>query len=118
MGPDMASIALRHPSDDVRLLIEHALGRLGHVILEQGAEGGADVLVLEPASPEDLDAACRLRALRPELPIVCVSIAPPFAEALALRPDAYLVKPFSVAGLRSTVETVLTAQPQQVLRAG
>jgi CheY-like chemotaxis protein len=117
MRLEMAPIALRYPPDDVRLLIEHALGRLGHAILEPGAEAQADALVLEPASPEDLAAARRLRTLRPDLPIVCVSIAPPFAEALALRPDAYLVKPFTVAGLRSTVQNVLAARPQ-ALRAG
>jgi DNA-binding NarL/FixJ family response regulator len=114
----MALIALQHPADDVRLLIEHALGRLGHEILAPEADDGADVLVLEPASPEDLAAARRLRARRPELRIVCVSIAPPFAEARALRPDAYLVKPFSVAGLRSTVESVLMSAQPQALRAG
>ena len=107
MHPEMAFIALRHPTDDVRLLIEHVLGRLGHVTLEPDAEEHADVVLLEPASPEDLAAAQRLRALSPELPIVCVSIAPPFAEARALRPEAYLVKPFSVAELRSTVENAL-----------
>jgi CheY-like chemotaxis protein len=112
MGLEMALIALRHPPDDVRLLIEHALGRLGHAILEAGAEAQADALLLEPASPEDLVAAQRLRAMRPDLPIVCVSIVPPFAEALALQPEVYLVKPFSVAGLRSTVQNVLDARPQ------
>ena len=117
MRPEMAFIALRHPRDDVRQLIEHALGRLGHVTLEPAEEDRADVLVLEPASHEDLSAAQRLRTLRPDLPIVCVSIAPPFAEALALRPAAYLVKPFTVAGLRSTVEGVLEAADVRELRA-
>ena len=40
---------------------------------------------------------------------MCVSISPPFPEVLELRPAAYLVKPFTVAGLRATVESVLSA---------
>ena len=114
MGDEMAFIALRHPRDDVRQLIEHALGRLGHITLDPADEERADVVVLEPASPDELAAAQRLRTLRPELPIVCVSIAPPFAEALALGPAAYLVKPFTVAGLRSTVESVLAADLREL----
>ena len=103
----MAHIALRHPEGDVRRLIEPALSRLGHVIVVDEAQAGADVLVLEPASEPDLEAARLLRGARPDLPIVCVSIAPAFPEALELEPDAYLVKPFTVAGLRSTVEGLL-----------
>jgi len=108
MGDEMAFIALRHPRDDVRQLIEHALGRLGHITLDPADEERADVVVLEPASPDELAAAQRLRT------IVCVSIAPPFAEALALGPAAYLVKPFTVAGLRSTVESVLAADLREL----
>jgi DNA-binding NarL/FixJ family response regulator len=105
----VAYFALKHPQDDVKQLIEHALGRLGHVSLGEGEETRANVLLLEPASAPDLEAARRLRELWPELPIVCVSISPPFPEVLELRPAAYLVKPFTVAGLRATVESVLSA---------
>jgi DNA-binding NarL/FixJ family response regulator len=106
----MALIALRHPEGDVRHLIEHALSRLGHVIVDDGSEARADVLVLEPASAPDLEAARLLREARPDLPIVCVSISPPFPETLELEPEAYLMKPFTVAGLRSTVEGVLARE--------
>ena len=106
----MANIALRHPNDDVRQLIAHALSRLGHTILPESAEDDAHVLVVEPASRVDLDSAKDLREADPQLPIVCVSILPAFDEALDLDPAAYLVKPFTVAGLRSTVESVLDAE--------
>ena len=110
MAFDMANIALRHPRDDVRQLIEHVLGRLGHVIVPEHEEERAHLLLLEPASEMDLEAAKGLRDAHPHLPIVCVSILPPFDEVLDLEPAAYLVKPFTVAGLRSTVESVLTAE--------
>ena len=103
----VAYFALKHPQGDVKQLIEHALGRLGHVSLGAGEETRANVLVLEPASAPDLEAARRLREAHHDLPIICVSILPPFAEALALRPLAYLLKPFTVVGLRATIESVL-----------
>jgi hypothetical protein len=68
--------------------------------------------VLEPASAPDLEAARRLRELCPELPIVRVSVLPPFPEVLELRPAAYLIKPFTIAGLRTTVESVLNTSPR------
>ena len=105
----MAYFALKHPQDDVRQLIEHALGRMGHVSLGEGEETRANVLLLEPASAPELEAARRLRKLRPDLPIVCVSVLLPFPEVLELRPAAYLVKPFTIGGLRATVENVLKA---------
>jgi DNA-binding response OmpR family regulator len=108
----VAYFALEHPQDDVKQLIEHALGRMGYVSLGAGEETRANVLVLEPASGPHLEAARRLRELCPGLPIVCVSVLPPFPEALALRPAAYLVKPFTIAGLRATVESVLNAGPR------
>ncbi len=103
----VAYFALKHPQDDVKQLIEHALGRMGYVSLAEGEETRAHVLVLEPASAPHLEAARRLRELCPELPIVCVSVLPPFPEVLELRLAAYLVKPFTIAGLRATIETVL-----------
>jgi CheY-like chemotaxis protein len=106
----MALIAIREPQDDIRRLIEHVLGRPGHEILAADAEGRADLLVVEPSSPLDLEAAARLRAQRPGLPIVCVSVVPPFPEALELAPSAYLLKPFTVAALRHAVEQALNGE--------
>jgi CheY-like chemotaxis protein len=105
----MASIALHHPHDDVRQLIEHTLGRLGHVTVLAGAEREAHLLIVEPASSADLEAATRLRESCPDLPIVCLSIVPAFGRALELAPAAYLVKPFTVAALRATVDEALAA---------
>jgi hypothetical protein len=112
--PVMAYIALRHPEGDVRHLIEHALSRLGHVIVDDELDERVDVLVLEPASAADLAAARLLRDAQPSLPLVCVSISPPFPEVLELEPEAYLVKPFTVAGLRSTVERALTGEQRDL----
>jgi hypothetical protein len=68
------------PKDDVKQLIEHALGRLGYIGLGESEETRANVLVLEPASALHLDAACPLREVWPGLPIVSVSVLAPFPE--------------------------------------
>jgi CheY-like chemotaxis protein len=106
----MAHIAIREPQEDIRTLIEHVLRRLGHSTLTADLEEHADLLVLEPASRLDLDAAALLRARHPELPIVCVSIAPPFPKALQLGPSAYLMKPFTLTALRHAVKLAFNPQ--------
>ncbi len=108
----VAYFVLKHPQDDVRKLIEHALGRFGYISLDEGEETRANILLLEPASAPHLEAARRLRELCPELPIVCVSVQPPFPKVLELRLAAYLVKPFTIAGLRATIESVLNTGPR------
>jgi hypothetical protein len=108
----VAYFALDHPQDDVKQLIEHALGRLGYIGLGESEETRANVLVLEPASALHLEAARPLREVWPALPIVCVAVLAPCPEALALRPAAYLVKPFTIAGLRAIVESVLNTDLQ------
>jgi hypothetical protein len=61
----VAYFALEHPQDDVKGLIEHALGRLGYVGFGESEERRANVLVLEPASAPHLAAVRRLRELSP-----------------------------------------------------
>ena len=69
--------------------------------------------MVEPASALHLEAVRRLRELWPDVPIVSVSILPPFPEALALRSAAYLVQPFTIAKcLRAIVESVLNTDLQ------
>jgi hypothetical protein len=100
----------------IKPLIEHALGRLGYIGLGESEETRATVLVLEPASALHLEAVRRLRELCPGLPIVGVKASlSPLPGALALRPAAYLVKPFTIAEcLRAIVESVLNTDLQSV----
>ncbi len=103
----MAHIAVAEPQADVRLLIEHVLDRIGHTTADERDSGTADAFLVEPASPYELELAMHARRRRPDLPIICVSIEPPSPEALALNPAVYLMKPFTLAGLRAAIETAL-----------
>ena len=103
----MARIAIGEPQDDVRLLIEHVLVRMGHDPVGRHEADDADALLIEPASPHDLALARHVREQRRELPIVCISIEPASEDALALDPAVYLVKPFTLAGLRDAIERAL-----------
>jgi len=109
----MASILLSEADPDVRQLLIVLLERLGHeaIVLEGGVETPppADLMLLEPSSPERLDQAREIRAERPSLPVVCVSVLPAEAWFLTLGPLAYLTKPFTVAELESTIEAALAS---------
>jgi len=89
------------------------LERLGHeaIVLDNGAETPppADLMLLEPASALRLEQARRIRARRPSLPVVCVSVLPVEARFLALGPLAYLTKPFTSAELDTAIEAALAS---------
>jgi len=107
----MASIYLSEADPDVRRLLVVLLDRLGHeaIVLGGGtaAPPPADLLLLEPASPECLEQARLLRAQQPSIPVICVSILPPEACFLSLGPLAYLAKPFALDELSAAVDAVL-----------
>jgi two-component SAPR family response regulator len=106
----MGRIAISEPHEDVRALYRHVIERLGHqpVCTVQDGDAPVDALVVEPASAHGLSLARKLRSLRPELPIVCVSIYPRGPEVTDLRPLAYLVKPFALGELERVLTTALT----------
>jgi two-component SAPR family response regulator len=66
-------------------------------------------MILEPASAEGLAAAAKLRHRLEDLPIICASIEPPSVESNALRPVAYLVKPFRLGELEAAISDALAA---------
>ena len=107
----MASILLSEADPDVRRLLVALLERLGHdvIVLEGGVETPppADLMLLEPAAPAGLEQARKIRAKRPSLPVVCVSVLPPEARFLTLGPLAYLTKPFEPSELVATVHNLL-----------
>jgi CheY-like chemotaxis protein len=110
----MGRILIAEPHADVRALFEFVVERLGHqpVCAGAGAEAPAvDALIVEPAVPATLELAQRLRARFPELPIVCASIYPPAADALALAPVAYLEKPFGLGRLEQALAGALGDLP-------
>ncbi len=108
----MAQVLISEPHADVRRLFEHMVTRLGHDPLAVTALNGdvvasADVLLVEPAEPAGAALAQVAQHLRPSLPIICVSIAPPMLE-LGLIPTAYLLKPFSLGELREALSAALS----------
>jgi DNA-binding NtrC family response regulator len=107
----VATIVIAEPQEDVRELFAHVLRRLGHdpvdpstVELDGDRPAAAvDLLLFEPADRGAMRLAQRLRAERPELPLICASIFPRTAEARALKPVAFLEKPFDLAELEAAV---------------
>ena len=108
----MASILLSEADPDVRRLLVLLLERLGHqaIVLEGGdleSPPTADLLLLEPAAPDCLEQARRIRSERPSLPVVCVSVLPAEARFLTLGPLAYLTKPFTFEELDASIAAAL-----------
>ncbi len=105
----MATILLLDPSEEIEELYSRAICALGHTVVlsEPARVDDIDALVLEPASPPALAIARKLRAARPELPMICASILPRDARAIALDPEAYLEKPFPLSRLRLALEQAL-----------
>jgi DNA-binding response OmpR family regulator len=64
-------------------------------------------MILEPASGEALALAYQLRRRLEGLPIICASIRPADGTAKALRPVAYLVKPFRLKELEAALTAAL-----------
>lgn len=103
----VAHVLLLEPSDDLREMVSWTLGHLGHAVSVDAYDAGSlTAVILEPADAASLSKARTLVAARPGLPIICVSIEPRHAIA-GLQPAAYLVKPFSLAQLKTTLGQVL-----------
>jgi len=91
---------IAEPTPEIRLLLERAVERLGHVCVEyeRGEDPfppDADVLLLEPTLTGGVELARALRERRPDAEIVICSIYPASDEVLELRPAAQLEKPFT-----------------------
>lgn len=64
-------------------------------------------MILEPASGEALALAQQLRRRLEGLPIICASIRPADGATAALRPVAYLLKPFRLSELEAALAAAL-----------
>jgi len=108
----MARILIHEPHPDVRVLLEAIVRRAGHAPVGYGeltSDDAPELMILEPASADGLAAAARLRRRLGDLPIICASIEPPSLESDALRPIAYLVKPFRLGDLEAAISAALAA---------
>ncbi len=105
----MARILICEPHADIAALLELVVRRLGH---EPVAYDGGDLdrlavqaAVIEPGETDGLAVGRRLRAQG--VPVLFTSIYPADDELLALRPAAYLVKPFPLYALERALEAAL-----------
>jgi CheY-like chemotaxis protein len=107
----MPTVLISEPHLEVRELLARVVEAIGFEALLDVPEqtDAIDVLLIEPGSEQALARARRIRADRPELPIVCVSIYPPQLESDLLAPEAYLIKPFSVAELQGVLRNAVAA---------
>jgi DNA-binding NtrC family response regulator len=108
----VARIVIVESQRDVLDLFQHMLIRAGHAPIPYDPAFPedlvrADVLLVEPAHDGALDLVRDLRERRPSLPVVFASIYPQTDELRALRPAAYLEKPFEYGELERAVARAL-----------
>jgi CheY-like chemotaxis protein len=110
----VARILICEPHSDIRTMLSFVVLRLGHepVVSDRSRAQllEVDLIVVEPGSEEALAAAAWAREHAPHVAIVCTSIFPPWDETDALRPDAYLVKPFALHQLEDALAAALERQ--------
>jgi two-component SAPR family response regulator len=87
------------------MLLETIVRRAGHEPFTSGSLNGhrPDLVIVEPASPDHLAEAVRLKEQLGDIPIICASILPPSAESKALEPAVYLIKPFRLSELERAI---------------
>jgi hypothetical protein len=106
----VARILIADPSPDVAELLVRLVQRVGHDAVRYEPDGplpAADLVLVEPGCSEGRLLGAVVRTLRPETPLVCVSIYPRTEAVDPLAPDAYLVKPFAADELWRTIDAVL-----------
>jgi hypothetical protein len=104
----VARVLIFEPHEDISALLELVVRRLGHEPVV--VTGGADVTdvqaaVIEPGEPAGLRLAARLSG--DGVPLLFTSIFPADEATLALKPAAYLVKPFPLYALERALREVL-----------
>ncbi|HEY8304737.1 MAG TPA: hypothetical protein VIG42_09145 [Solirubrobacteraceae bacterium] len=107
----MARILISEPHEDVRRLLARMVIDLGHeaLVLEVPAPEwflSADVFLVEPAAPVGAVLAKAAQLIRPDLPIVFVSVEPP--PQLDVESAAYVMKPFTAIQLGDAINRALS----------
>jgi hypothetical protein len=103
----VARVLICEPHDDISSLLELVVRRLGHEPVSWAGDEpvSADCAVIEPGEGAGMRLAHHLAAQ--DVPIIFTSIFPADEAALALRPVAYLVKPFPLYMLERALVAVL-----------
>lgn len=106
----MARFLLIEPHEDIRRLYEAVVRGLGHELIRLDSETAEapDVILVDPSHPASLETTTRLRQDYPDVAIVCASIYETTRDdAEQLKAVAYLLKPFSLVELTSSLEAAL-----------
>jgi hypothetical protein len=106
--PAVARVLICEPHGDTSDLLELVVRRLGHepVRYSDGETADAfDAAVIEPGEERGYDLARRLSELG--VPLLFTSIYPASAASTALRPAAYLLKPFPLYALERALGAAL-----------
>ena len=105
------NVLIAEPHNEVRSLLVHIVERGGHRPLLTAPADSAeiDAVIVEPGAPGTYELALRLRTARPELPIICVSVYGREPRVDALRPSAFLLKPFAIGDLENAITAARTA---------
>ena len=108
----MARVLIVEPAAELSELLSLVVARAGHEPLAYvGAPSSlprdVDAVLVEPDARGALALVRRLRASRPHLPIVCLSMELPTPEAAALEPVAFLDKPFAIKDVDAALEVAL-----------
>jgi DNA-binding response OmpR family regulator len=105
----MARVLICEPHDDITALLELVVRRIGHepVLYTGGPLDRIDVeaAVIEPGEDPGRELARALRSRN--VPVLFTSIYPAEDDVLALRPTAYLVKPFPLYALERALRAAL-----------
>jgi CheY-like chemotaxis protein len=102
----VAKIRIIEADAETRRMLELMGSRLGH---EATQDAAPDVVAVEPAGPGALETLRELRARRPDLPVILVTVLPrerALAEIGAVR---HLEKPVSGHRLLLAIEDALAA---------
>ena len=98
-------------------MLAFVVRRLGHEpVVSDGSHEqlfGVDAIVVEPGCDASLATAEWAREHMPEIAIVCTSIYPASHRSQALRPDAYLLKPFPLYELETALAGALSDRPER-----
>lgn len=110
----MPRVLISEPDEAVQQRLERLIACLGHepVAVEKLAPGqltGADVLLVEPATPLGVVLAQATRLAAPSLPIICSSVAEPSVDlaGLGIQFAAVLVRPYTGEQLGVAIERAL-----------
>jgi two-component SAPR family response regulator len=106
----MARILISEPHEDVRKLLVRMVTDLGHEPLVMDVPTPerflrADLFLVEPAAPVGAVLAKAAHLIRPEMPIVFVSVEPP--PELDVEPVGHVMKPFTSVQLRDAIDRAL-----------